>query len=44
MGEISRDEIISFIENNINIFHDKRLDSLSNLQLQKLLVRKNPYL
>jgi hypothetical protein len=44
MGKISRDEIISFIENNIKIFHDKRLENLSNLELQKLLERKNPYL
>jgi len=44
MGEISKEEIISFIEENINSFHDKRLENLSNLKLQKILSRKNPYL
>ena len=44
MGNISRNEIIHFIEPNIQLFHTKRLENLLSLQLNKILARKNPYL
>jgi hypothetical protein len=44
MGNISRSEIIRFIEPNIQHFHTRRLENLLTLQLKKILSRKNPYL
>jgi hypothetical protein len=44
MMQITKDEIIGFIEPNIQSFHKRRLDNLSALQLKKILARKNPYL
>jgi hypothetical protein len=44
MGNISKNEIIRFIEPNIQQFHARRLESLLALQLKNILSRKNPYL
>ncbi|PKN69219.1 MAG: cytosolic protein [Deltaproteobacteria bacterium HGW-Deltaproteobacteria-12] len=44
MGRITKKEIIDFIEPNIQQFHKRRLDNLTDLQLKKILSRKNPYL
>jgi hypothetical protein len=44
MGNVKKSEIVGFIEPNIHLFHEKRLDSLLTLQLEKILSRKNPYL
>src|SRR4030043_428653 len=44
MGNISKNEIICFIEPNIQHFHTRRLDNLLALQLKIILSRKNPYL
>jgi len=44
MPEVTKQEIIHFIENNIQKFHRRRLDSLTKLKLKKILKRKNPYL
>lgn len=44
MGNVSKDEIIRFIEPNIQQFHNRRLESLLTLQLKNILSRKNPYL
>ena len=44
MAQITKKEIIEFIEPNIQQFHKRRLDNLSDLQLKKILSRKNPYL
>lgn len=44
MGQIRNDEIYDYVENNISKFHEKRISSLDNLQLKKILKRKNPYL
>ncbi|WP_341793738.1 MULTISPECIES: PmeII family type II restriction endonuclease [unclassified Rickettsia] len=41
---ITNNEIIKFIEENINFFHNARLKSLQLLKIEKLLKRKNPYL
>lgn len=37
-------EIVSFVENNIDKFHQKRFLKLNELNLKKVLKRKNPYL
>jgi|GEM_PF-6532518 len=44
MAQITKNEIIEFIEPNIQQFHKRRLDNLTDLQLKKILSRKNPYL
>ncbi len=44
MSKITDEEIIAYVEDNIGSFHDKRLESLNELTLDKLLSRKNPYL
>ncbi|MDR1459324.1 MAG: cytosolic protein, partial [Bacteroidales bacterium] len=37
-------EVTQFVETNIGMFHEKRIKSLDNLKLDKVLKRKNPYL
>lgn len=44
MMQIAKDKIIKFIEPGIQKFHKRRLDNLSDLKLNKILARKNPYL
>lgn len=44
MGNVTKNEIIRFIEPNIHEFHSRRLENLLELQLKKILSRKNPYL
>lgn len=44
MMQIEIDEIIGFIEPGTQKFHKRRLDNLSDLKLNKILIRKNPYL
>lgn len=44
MGKLNLNEITKYVENNIGDFHNRRFNSLKNLQLGKILKRKNPYL
>jgi hypothetical protein len=44
MKKILHEEVYNYVENNIGVFHQKRIQSLNNLKLQKVLKRKNPYL
>lgn len=44
MPEITKEDIVAFIEANIQTFHTKRLENLLNLKLNDILKRKNPYL
>lgn len=44
MSELTQKEIVRFIEPNIQIFHQKRLDNIRSLRLSQVLARKNPYL
>ena len=37
-------DVLTYIEQNIGTFHAKRLQKLETLRLEKLLLRKNPYL
>ena len=36
--------ILQYVKENIGTFHSKRIDSLDNLSLKKVIKRKNPYL
>ena len=38
------EKVKKYVEENIDSFHQKRLVSLENLKLEKILKRKNPYL
>lgn len=44
MGKTTKKEISEFIEPNIQQFHNRRLENLTELKLKKILSRKNPYL
>jgi hypothetical protein len=44
MSKITTQQIESYIENNIGTFHKKRLTSLIDLKLNRIIKRKNPYL
>ncbi len=44
MKELPIKEVTQYVEDNISIFHHKRIQSLDNLKLLKVLKRKNPYL
>ena len=44
MRPITQQEIIDYVEANIQGFHQRRVDSLQKLELIKILRRKNPYL
>lgn len=39
-----KDKIIGFIEPNIQLFHQRRMESLQSVKLNDILKRKNPYL
>ena len=44
MNTIELTDVVAYVENNIGTFHSKRLTSLEDLKLHKILKRKNPYL
>jgi hypothetical protein len=44
MKKINSKYVKEYVSKNIGIFHSARLESLSKLQLKKVLLRKNPYL
>jgi len=44
MPKLNLTDVIDYVEKNISIFHDKRIDSLDSLKLTRVLKRKNPYL
>jgi len=44
MNPLSIENIENYVETNIQMFHQSRLQSLSKIYLPKLLTRKNPYL
>jgi hypothetical protein len=37
-------DVIQYVENNISIFHEKRLNKIGQLKLTEVLQKKNPYL
>jgi len=44
MDPIKLTDVTKYVENNIEIFHQKRIDSLNKLKLKTVLKKKNPYL
>jgi hypothetical protein len=44
MKQLNIKDVTQYVEDNIGIFHEKRIRSLDNLKLDKVLKRKNPYL
>jgi len=44
MKKLNIKDILQYVEKNIGIFHQKRIESLDTLSLSKVLKRKNPYL
>lgn len=44
MVTLVNNDIVKFVESNIQKFHDKRLQSLRTLNLKTVMLRKNPYL
>jgi hypothetical protein len=44
MNKLNLKDVTQYVEDNIGIFHKKRISSLNELSLSKVLKRKNPYL
>ena len=44
MGKLKLSDVTQYVEQNIGIFHQKRIESLNTLKLSTVLRRKNPYL
>lgn len=44
MQKLNLQDVTQYVEQNIGIFHLKRIQSLDNLKLKDVLKRKNPYL
>lgn len=44
MKKLNLTDVSQYVEDNIGIFHHKRISSLDSLSLSKVLRRKNPYL
>lgn len=44
MKKLNLKDVQQYVEKNIETFHQKRIQSLDNLSLSKVLKRKNPYL
>lgn len=44
MRKLNLVDVTNYVEENIGLFHQKRIQSLDSLKLSKVLKRKNPYL
>ena len=44
MKKLNLKDVTQYVEDNIGVFHQKRISSLNTLSLSKVLKRKNPYL
>lgn len=44
MEELNIEDVCQYVEEHIGVFHQKRIQSVDNLKLSKILKRKNPYL
>ncbi|MDR2577335.1 MAG: hypothetical protein LBC70_00795 [Chitinispirillales bacterium] len=44
MKKLNMDDVVEYVEKNIETFHLKRLQNLEKLKLSKILKKKNPYL
>ena len=44
MDKLNINDVTQYVEENIAVFHKKRIDRLNNLKLKEVLQKKNPYL
>jgi len=44
MNKLNMKDVTQYVEDNISIFHTKRIDRLNDLKLKEVLQKKNPYL
>lgn len=44
METLNLEEVVKYVEDNIGIFHQKRITGLQDLKLKRVLSKKNPYL
>ena len=44
MNKLILSDVTNYVEQNIGVFHQKRIQSLDSLKLSQVLKRKNPYL
>lgn len=44
MKKLKLNDVLQYVEKNIGVFHQKRIQSLDGLKLSQVLKRKNPYL
>ena len=44
MKKLNLEDVFQYVEENIGVFHEKRIQSLDKLKLSQVLKRKNPYL
>lgn len=44
MPPLKKEDVLQYVEKNIGIFHQKRLEKLNSLKLREILRKKNPYL
>jgi len=44
MNKLNINDVTQYVEDNIDTFHQKRIESLDELKLSQILKRKNPYL
>ncbi len=44
MAKLNPRDVTKYVENNIGVFHEKRISALNKLELKKVLSKKNPYL
>ncbi len=44
MNKLILSDVTNYVEHNIGVFHQKRIQSLDSLKLSQVLKRKNPYL
>lgn len=44
MRSLDLDAVREYVNENIGVFHQGRIDALQNLDLNRLLIEMNPYL
>ena len=44
MDKLDIKDVTQYVEDNIGVFHKKRIDRLNDLKLKEVLKKKNPYL
>ena len=44
MDNLSINDVIEYVEQNISVFHEKRISKIGELKLKEVLQKKNPYM